>query len=132
MRLASLGAVEKTVPSTRFRFAGDPLSFRPLLNLIDEVRSKLLEIAPKQQKYVDEIKANMDTELIEKALQNEAYDNKAMLTLIQYICAQLIYYQAPVRNAKTKKFIKGELGERASFFFASKALTCTWLVWDRP
>mgnify|MGYP000155970317 CR=1 FL=1 len=43
--------IEEKVPSTRFRYSSDPVIYTPLLNLIEEVKSKLLEIAPKQQKY---------------------------------------------------------------------------------
>ena len=80
--------VEK-VPSTRFRYASDPVIYTPLLNLIDEVKSKLLEIAPRAQKYRDMIERNMDTKLIQKALENSAYDNKAMFALVTYITEQV-------------------------------------------
>jgi len=52
------------------------------------------------------IERNMDTQLIQKALENSAYDGKAMYALIQYITEQIIYYQAPVRNSKSRKFIR--------------------------
>ena len=57
-----------------FRTTRDPINFKPLLKLLDEVKGKLRGIAPKKGSYLEQIEANIDLELMEQMLSKGAFD----------------------------------------------------------
>ena len=99
--------VQKGVSGAMFRKAGDPISYTKLLALLQEVKGKLLGIAPKRGGYAEAIEANIDLDLLKQVLENAAggFSVKAFQNLAAFICRQICEFQAPVRNAKTKRWI---------------------------
>ena len=75
------------------------------------MRGKIISIAPKKGKFVDEIMANMDLELLSQMLEKDALRGESMQNLVNFICGQIIQFQAPVRNKKTAVWIKAYMEE---------------------
>jgi len=54
--------------------------------------------------------ANIDLELIAQMLEKEAL-GESLQNLVNFICGQIIQFQAPIRNKKTATWIKGYMKE---------------------
>ena len=95
-----------------FKKAGDPISYDKLLALLDEVRQKLLGIAPKRGGFVEQINANIDVELLKQILENgRGFDIPSFQKLTAFVCHLITEFQAPVRNLKTRQWIQQYLGK---------------------
>ncbi|GMH55339.1 hypothetical protein TrST_g4665 [Triparma strigata] len=103
--------VHKRIPVHLFRVKGDPINYKPLLKLVDEVKGKLIGIAPKKGSYIEAINSNIDLELMEQMLSKDAFTGGSMGNLINFVCGQIVHFQAPVRNKKTGEWIKAYMNE---------------------
>ena len=114
--------VEKGVSVERFRTTKDPIDYGPLLGLLDEVKSKLLSVAPKRAFYVDQINANIDLGLITQMLSNTALDSNSMLGFVAFVCEKILEFQAPARSRKTKAWIDKYMAELESVAVANMSV----------
>ncbi|GMI16054.1 hypothetical protein TrLO_g1427 [Triparma laevis f. longispina] len=111
VKFAGDKVIHKGLPKHLFRLKKDPINYKPLLKLVDEVKQKLIGIAPKKGSYIDSINSNMDLELMSQMLTKNAFDGGNMGNLVNFVCGQIVHFQAPVRNKKTKEWIKAYMNE---------------------
>lgn len=107
------GIKEQNVPISRCRLKTDPLDYRPLLALLEEVRDKLIELTPNRQDLAAELREKVDIDLLRQMLEQHVFDPSSVWGLIGFLVQRVISLEAPARAIQTESWfqsIKAQAG----------------------
>jgi len=100
------GIKETRVPISRCRLKTDPLDFRPLLSLLEEVREKLIELTPNRRDIANDLREKVDTDLLRQMLEQGVFDPASVWALLGFLVQHIISLEAPVRASETELWFK--------------------------
>jgi len=94
-----------TVPLRMLKRKLPPSNFTPLLNVLEELREKLVELTPNRADIVAGLREKMDTNLMAQMLQNNAFDVVSIDNLLSFVSNHVLELQAPAREEPTRLWL---------------------------
>ena len=78
--------------------------FKKVIGLVDELLTRLVNLVPNNNKVQEQIKQEIDIELITQQIENNAFDKDDFSLMFDCFCKWITHLQSPAWDESTRNF----------------------------